>query len=161
MEDSNDFIVSKPLDVSVLYWGSGVISGTSLPSSVAGLKDANKAKSCELHPLRTLVISADRRQVVTVWDYIKKEVIMQRHISDIGISANLAVNRHIHRVNAGGGVRQSSSFNFLRDKSYAQARPPLQQTSETRLPSVAVVPENIVRVSFVDKHAGNMNLHKA
>jgi len=156
MEDTSIFVVSKPLDVTVLYWGSGVISGISLPSSIAGLKDANKAKSCELHPSRPLVLSADRRQVVTVWDYHKKEVVMQRHISEIGINASIVATRSAHRHRAGGSVaRQLSSFNFLRDKSYAQARLPLQQSTGSRLPPITVLPDNIVRVSFADKYAGN------
>lgn len=158
MEDSTIFAASKPLNISVVYWGSGVIPETSLSSSVSGLKDANKAKACELHPSRPLVISSDRRQVVTVWNYAKKEVVMQKCLHDIAISAGSA---KVAQLVKSSQQTSTSSFNFLRNKSFAAPSlpyHPMVASGGSQNSGATVLPENIVHVKFADKHAGNLNV---
>jgi hypothetical protein len=158
MEDSTTFAASKPLDISVIYWGSGVIPGISLSSSVSGLKDANKAKACELHPSQPLVISADRRQVVTVWNYVTKEVVMQKCLTDIAISAG---STQVSQYIKSSQQSSTSSFNFLRNKSFAAPSlpyHPMAATGGSNNSGATLPPENIVHVRFADKHAGKFEV---
>ena len=145
-EDSS--LVSKPLDISIIYWASGVTSSSSyVPSSSMNIKDANKSKQCEVHPALPHVLSCDRRQVISIWDYSKREIIMQHHISEIFTQSSLS-QKTFSKIPS-HQISLNVSFLLMQNKSFLSSNSKSSQKSQDSSQSLANIGE-IIKVKFAD-----------
>ena len=145
--------LSSKLDTSVLFWGkTSAASAASVPSSYQNIKDANKTKQCCMHPCQPWIISVDRRQVISVWDYKKKSVLCQKHISEL---------IPIPKQNESAPSKSSNNalFHFLRYKSFDgsgsscshlddKESVPVKQQANVQVPT-----GDVKKVAFADRQA--------
>ena len=69
---------SRQSPFRVSFWGAGHENG-----EYSSVKDADKVKFCETHPYHPWIISADRCDMVSIWDYNHRERIMYKSANEI------------------------------------------------------------------------------